>query len=703
MSLATTLLKSLGENAFDESYAQNIGEPHIVINASREVIVPEELRIIAVKSDKDIETVTFDCVRYWDDNDLSTFAIYLNYVLPDGEPGTYIPDDIVANEGEDVFHFDWKIKDNITRKSGKISFAITAIKTKLQDGEYVEEKRWSSLLNNDCSIAAGLDISSSTSDEEDASLIAQISALLEKIQGFDIVQTSGQSTTAVMSQKATTDLFSSVKVSFSPSIANEFKLRYKFYYYSDLYDALVDLSYGSTANGLTQEVENAVCAIYRDEVKDRNVLFLLEDVTVPSEEVVFNNPLEINFAGKTLTFDSCGNSWTFNEDVYLNGTYGGGVEAIVSVNDAVHPLYFQGTGSLVVDGGLYIMYGGESHTTSSACLLYTKTTMASATIKNAVFDVNYQGTARCYAVVCNAQKNHVENVIISVNGVEGTVADCLYGMQISSAGGANATVCNCDIRVQARTIGSRAQGVFMNKQAVATFKDNTIIADAGNNGTSNGGFAVALQISDECGEVFISGGHYAGTHSGINAAAVVVVDGGKFVSCSHGGIYFAHPNKTSYIKNAILGIEYEGIFDIDAMENPIPFAPFYIGGSTGYENISVHMDNCTLLASDDTAWSGGVVRGTSGEKNCKLYISNTIIPEGRGGKKLRIDNGNYAYVGTGTNITTDIIVAGSSSIIQTPTDDAVTFVGDRTYTYENEYTNERIDEILRILDVYKNK
>lgn len=209
MSLATTLLKSLGENAFDESYAQKNGEPHIVINASREVIVPEELRNIAVKMDKDIETVTFDCVRYWDDNDLSTFAIYLNYVLPDGESGTYIPDEIVANEGEDVFHFDWKIKDNITRKSGKISFAITAIKTKLQDGEYVEEKRWSSFLNNDCSIAEGLDVSSETSDEEEASLIAQISALLEKFQGFDIVQTTGQSTTAVMSQKAVTDLYGS--------------------------------------------------------------------------------------------------------------------------------------------------------------------------------------------------------------------------------------------------------------------------------------------------------------------------------------------------------------------------------------------------------------------------------------------------------------------------------------------------------------
>lgn len=493
-----------------------------------------------------------------------------------------------------------------------------------------------------------------------------------------------------LSTMSTDDSTGDSGVSIAPSVVNEFKLRYQFYYYTDFYDALADLVYGSPANGLTVEIENAVCAIYFDEVKERNVLVLLEDVTAPTEDIEFNHPMEINFAGKTLTFDTCGNSWTFNEDVYLNGTYGGGVEAIVSVNDAVHPLYFQGAGSLVVDGGLYLMHGGANHATSSACLLYTKNTMASVTIKNAVFEVNYQGTAKCYAVVCNTQKNHVENVIISVEGVENVVAVGLYGMQISSTGGAKATVCNCEIRVQARAIGTRVFGIFANKQAVATFKDNTIIADAGNNGTERDGFAVGLHVDDECGEVFVSGGYYAGTHSGMGASSVVIVDGGKFVSCSHGGIYFAHPNKTSYIKNATLGIEYTGIFDTASMENPIPFAPFYIGGSTGNDNITVHMDNCTFLCTDNTAWGGGVVRGTSGEKNGRLYISNTIIPDGH---KLRVDNDNFVFVGAGTNISENNVVAGSAAVIQTVADDAVTYVGNRTYTRENEYTNEKIDEV----------
>ena len=30
---------------------------------------------------ENIETVTIDCVRYWDEHDLSSFAIYINYML----------------------------------------------------------------------------------------------------------------------------------------------------------------------------------------------------------------------------------------------------------------------------------------------------------------------------------------------------------------------------------------------------------------------------------------------------------------------------------------------------------------------------------------------------------------------------------------------------------------------------------------------
>ena len=220
MSLAEEMLATMGVEDESTTYLSNKDEEeHILINESRAAIVPNSLKTIAVTGDNDIETVTFDCVRYWDGNDLSTFAIYLNYVLPDNTPGTYIPKAITTSDGEDVYHFDWKIKNNITTKSGKISFAITAVKTKQnENGETVVDKQWSSLPNGDCSIALGLGISNVPTEEESSDVVAQLSAILEQIHAdvdewikTVVVQTTGTSQTQVMSQNAVTSSLNSYK------------------------------------------------------------------------------------------------------------------------------------------------------------------------------------------------------------------------------------------------------------------------------------------------------------------------------------------------------------------------------------------------------------------------------------------------------------------------------------------------------------
>lgn len=218
MSLAEEMLATMPLSDDSSTYSAD-EEPHIVINESRQAIVPNELKTIAVTGDKDIETVTFDCVRYWDGNDLSTFAIYLNYVLPDLTTGTYIPEKITTTDGDEFYHFDWHIKNNITAKSGKISFAVTAISTKPNwAGNPIVDKQWSSLPNSDCSIALGIEVSNVPSEEESSAVLAQMSAILEQIQAdFDewlknsVVQTTGDSTTAVMSQRATTEEFDMLK------------------------------------------------------------------------------------------------------------------------------------------------------------------------------------------------------------------------------------------------------------------------------------------------------------------------------------------------------------------------------------------------------------------------------------------------------------------------------------------------------------
>lgn len=185
MSLAEEMLNDVSLlNATSRIATED--EPHIVINESRQIIVPSELRTLAVMGDTGVETVTFDCVRYWDGNDLSTFAIYLNYVLPNGERKSYVPKAIRVAEGEDVFHFDWEIKNIMTQTSGGISFSVAAIKTKEVDGRTIVDKRWSSLINSECTIANCVQITNVPSDVEDASILAQMSKTLADLQSTQI-------------------------------------------------------------------------------------------------------------------------------------------------------------------------------------------------------------------------------------------------------------------------------------------------------------------------------------------------------------------------------------------------------------------------------------------------------------------------------------------------------------------------------------
>ena len=151
MSLAENLLNSLDEAAYQNTrIAGSVQEEHIKVGQDRVITVPNSLKTIAVKGDKDIETATIDCVRYWDGHDLSTFAIYLNYILPNGDEGTYIPKSI--SKTEDAFSFDWLIGSELTYAQGKLTFWIV---TKLTDDNGELVKQWSSFQNSDCSIAQG--------------------------------------------------------------------------------------------------------------------------------------------------------------------------------------------------------------------------------------------------------------------------------------------------------------------------------------------------------------------------------------------------------------------------------------------------------------------------------------------------------------------------------------------------------------------
>lgn len=130
-------------------------EGHISIDAYRRVSVPERLKRIAVQFDHNIETVEFDCPRYWDGCDMSEMRVYINYRRADKAIGSYRAYDIVTDENDSsVMHFKWTITKNVTMAKGQISFLVCIKKA---DEEGNEENHWNSELCQDMYVSEGLE------------------------------------------------------------------------------------------------------------------------------------------------------------------------------------------------------------------------------------------------------------------------------------------------------------------------------------------------------------------------------------------------------------------------------------------------------------------------------------------------------------------------------------------------------------------
>ena len=155
MSQAEELLNSLSEEAIEARSDETYVEPHIVIGRDRVVLVPKELKRLGVQYDHDIETVTFDCPRYWDGHDMSKMSVYINYKRPDKKTGTYPARNVVVDEIDDtIMHFDWTISKNVTLVKGPLVFLVCVRKA---DDEGYEENHWNSELCMDAYISEGLE------------------------------------------------------------------------------------------------------------------------------------------------------------------------------------------------------------------------------------------------------------------------------------------------------------------------------------------------------------------------------------------------------------------------------------------------------------------------------------------------------------------------------------------------------------------
>lgn len=130
-------------------------EPHVIITSDRYIEVPAELKNVAVQYDHNVETVTFDCPRYWDEHDFSLMHVYINYLTPDGKIGQCVCDDVTVDESDtSLIHFTWTISNSVTQTKGTISFLICI---KSSDASGNVDIHWNSRLNTEMSILPGLE------------------------------------------------------------------------------------------------------------------------------------------------------------------------------------------------------------------------------------------------------------------------------------------------------------------------------------------------------------------------------------------------------------------------------------------------------------------------------------------------------------------------------------------------------------------
>jgi len=155
MSQAEELLANVTDENIAAYTSEPTTEPHIVIGKDRIITVPDELKRIAVQFDHNIETVTFDCPRYWDGHDMSTMKIYINYKRSDSVLGCFIAENIAIDEADEtIMHFTWTITSQVSRASGNLIFLV-CIKVADENGD--ESIHWNTEINDEMFVSKGLE------------------------------------------------------------------------------------------------------------------------------------------------------------------------------------------------------------------------------------------------------------------------------------------------------------------------------------------------------------------------------------------------------------------------------------------------------------------------------------------------------------------------------------------------------------------
>ena len=284
MNLAETLLENL-----EDSYLVHPElEPHIVIDTERNIHVPDKLKRIAVERDHNIETVTFDCPRYWDGQDLSEMYIYVNYIRADKVKGTYLCKNVAVDSADkNIIHFTWTLEEHATLKQGKLRFLVCAKKTGT-DG--ILENHWNSELCDVMRVSEGLECEDVVYDMNPAIITDLLTRMDHILLANDplVMDTSLTEAGLAAEAKAVGDAINNLKIELTEDMdEHSAESNAKFGY---LMTYVTPQMYGAKADGSTDDTAALKLAFTSG-----------KNVYLPEGTYITNEPLYINVEQSTLT------------------------------------------------------------------------------------------------------------------------------------------------------------------------------------------------------------------------------------------------------------------------------------------------------------------------------------------------------------------------------------------------------------------
>lgn len=102
----------------------------------RKIDIPKNKKLAGVTSDEQVNTIIFQCERYYGGVDLSEFSFRINYKNANGEGDQYLVTEKTVTE--DMITFAWVVGRHACAYAGTIQFIVCAVKT--GDGGVIQQE-----------------------------------------------------------------------------------------------------------------------------------------------------------------------------------------------------------------------------------------------------------------------------------------------------------------------------------------------------------------------------------------------------------------------------------------------------------------------------------------------------------------------------------------------------------------------------------